>query len=109
MPRSILNTKVTNDLKVTGMLLDNNNHARDCPNTYHVSGAGATEVRMFVLDATMLLIDSAQPQVVHAPASASSISPVQQTIDPSSVLGGRVNSSNNEGYIYISPNLVAPG
>jgi hypothetical protein len=109
MPRSILNAKVIKDLKVTGMLLDNNNHACDCPNTYHVSGAGATEVRMFVLNASMLLIDSSTAQVVYAPASSDTVSPIQQSVDPSMVLGARSSSGNNKGYIYIGPNLVPPG
>ena len=64
---------------------------------------------MFVLDPSMLLVDFNQAQVVHVPASSSTKSPAQQTIDPSSVMGGKVNSSNNEGYIYISQNLVPPG
>ena len=92
MPRSILNTTVINDLKISGLLLDINNHARDCPNTYHVSGAGATEVRMFVLNASMLLIDSSTAQVVYAPASSDTVSPIQQTVDPSMILGGRSSS-----------------
>ena len=109
MPRSILNTTVINDLKISGLLLDINNHARDCPNTYHVSGAGATEVRMFVLNASMLLIDSSTAQVVYAPASSDTVSPIQQTVDPSMILGGRSSSGNNEGYIFIGPNLVPQG
>jgi hypothetical protein len=57
----------------------------------------------------MLLVDSATTQVVHAPASNDEISPVQQATDVSMVLGGRVSSGNNEGYIYITPNLVPEG
>ena len=76
------------------------------PNLYRVSGSHASEVRMFVLDPSMLLVDSNQSQVVHAPASSSNTAPAQQVIDPSSVMGGRVNSVSNEAYIYISQNLV---
>ena len=90
MPRSVLNHDIED-------------HEPD--NSYRVS----SEVRMFLLDPSMLLIDSSTAQVVYAPASSDTVSPIQQTVDPSMVLGARSSSGNNEGYIYISPNLVPPG
>ena len=96
------------DFTVNGNLYNSSGHAL-LPNSYRVSGSHTSEVRMFVLDLSMMLVDSSQAQVVHAPASSANVLPVQQSIYASSVMGGRVNSSNNEGCIYISPNLIPPG
>ena len=87
MPRSVLNYDIED---------------HEPENSYRVS----SEVRMFLLDPSMLLIDSSTAQVVYAPASSDTVSPIQQTIDPSMVLGARSSSGNNKGYIYIGPNLV---
>jgi hypothetical protein len=90
MPRSVLNHTIEDN---------------EPDNSYRVS----SEVRMFLLDPSMMLIDSSTAQVVYAPASSDTVSPIQQTVDPSMVLGARSSSGNNEAYIYISPNLVPPG
>ena len=94
-------TKITDDLRVTGLLVNHTQYALNCPNSYHVSEYGASEVRMFVLVPSMLLIDPSTVQVVYAPASVDTVSLIQQSIDPSMVLGARSSSGNNEGYIYL--------
>ena len=95
-------------LRVLGMLTGLTGYAL-LPNSYHISNSYASKVQMFVLDPSMLMIDSSVSQVIHAPASLDTVSPVQQTVDPSMVLGARSSSGNNESYIYISPSLVPPG
>jgi len=87
MPRSVLNHTIEDN---------------EPDNSYRVS----SEVRMFLLDPSMMLIDSSTAQVVYAPASLDTVSPIQQIVDPSMVLGAGSSSGNNEGYIYISPTLV---
>ena len=52
-------TKLKTDLHVSGMLTDLDGYAL-LPNSYRVSGSHASEVRMLVLDPTMLLVDSNQ-------------------------------------------------
>ena len=105
---STLRSLSTSSISATSKMIVDGNEYAVLSNSCRVSGFYFTEVRMFVLDPSMLLVDSNQAHVVHAPAISSSTSPAQQSIDPSSVMGGRVNSSNNEGYIYISQNLVPP-
>jgi hypothetical protein len=50
------------------------------PNSYRVSGSHASEVRMFVLEPSLLLTDSSSTQVVYAPGNSDEVSPVQQDI-----------------------------
>ena len=51
---------VNTNLKLSGYFYNNSGYALDCPNSYHISRYGATKVRTFVLDPSMMLVDSSQ-------------------------------------------------
>lgn len=44
--------------KISGMLLDANNHALDCPGSRHISGDSATEVRRITITPDMAMADN---------------------------------------------------
>ena len=95
-------TTVNTNLKVTGLLYNNAGHALDCPNSYHVSGSGATEIRHMTIVPNMLKADDDATDGAYAEVVADS------GTDPYTVLSGaeynmsvRLSSGVSEGYVYL--------
>jgi hypothetical protein len=91
-------TRVSNNLKVVGMLLDSNNYARDCPNSFHASGSGATEVRHMKILPNMLKADDDATDGAYAEVVADSGTDPYTTISGAEYnMGMRLSSGVSEG------------